>query len=593
MASSSLRDLLRRCDTLLHAQALHAAASKRGLLSAHTPLSAALLAAYCARRAPPSTALHLFHDLPSPPPPRSWNAAISALFRAAHCTAAHSLFDEMPSRTPVSWAAAVAGNAQNCRPARALLVFRAMAPLDTTPQSLSAAIAAATALLDRRLVALLHARAAKLGLHDPFVGSALVHAYGSSADLPLARQVFDEMPHPCVVAWSSLMGSFLRQGRPSLALALFREMVCTGAVAPNEFTLATALSACARVQDLAAGEQLHAFVIRRRGRVPDVFVSSALIDMYCKSGSLGRAAAVFELEFRALGKKGIPLWNTIIAGYAGGGRVRDAWGAVRAMGAAAVQPNAVTLAVVLPLCAAAGQLLRAGKEAHCFAIRMGLSREILVGNSLLDMYCKCGELSSAATVFDMMPERNRISWTAIINGHGRHGSAAEAVRLFRRMAAEPGIRPDEVTLVAVISACGHGGLVEEGLGLVKELTEVHGLVLTKEAHGAMVDLLARAGRLAEAARWAAMAPGKSALGALLSGCRIYGEVNRGESTARRLAAFEPDGTGFPSLLSSIYAENGMVDRAVGLRAAMSLKAHHKIRGCSWLETAVKQSNHFK
>ena len=575
---------------LRRGEAIHAAASKLGLASG----AAAALVRMYARCG--GAAVRAYEEVPASPPER-WNAAISSLFRSGVCDSARQLFDKMPCKNAVTWSALISGYAQNQRPVDALLVFKQMISETTCPgflpaQTLSSAISAGKDLRDLNCIAQIHCYAFKISCYvcnDCFVGSNLVDAYGKCSMLELAQRMFEEMLYKTVVSWSSLMASFIREGKSLMAMGLFRDIIKTRAIVPNEFILATVLSACAHLKDLAAGKELHAYMLRMRTREPleDIFVMSALIDMYCKCQNLDRAFSLFWKESNR--KKITPLWNTMITGYVGQGRVSDAWRMIRAM-SLEVQPNAVTLAIILPLCAAGGKLLRLGREAHCYSIRRALDLELLVGNSLLDMYCKCGGIASARKVFELMGEKNRISWTTLIDGYGMHGRASEAIRIFRQMAVESTAKPDQITFVALISACAHGGLVEEGLNLFKELKESHGLALTEEVNGAMVDLLARAGRLDEAREFLSVAPsgmGKNALGALLSGCRIHGEVNGAESTTRELVALEPDMSGFSALLSNIYAEKGMMAQAAEVRVAMTESNLLKKRGCSWVETRNK------
>lgn len=591
--------LLRHCPDLYLGEAVHADAAKRGLAGGADPfVSATLVEMYCrCAGAPSSAARKVFDEIPSPAP-ITWNAAISSFFRAGRCDCARSLFDRMPCRNGVTWSAVVAGYTQNGRGREALLVFKRMVEelgsarsSVPTPHSVAGVLSACVHLWDVSFAMQVHGYAAKISRYvedDDFVGSVLLDAYGKCGRLALARQVFDSMSHKNVVAWSSLMTSFLREDNPSEAMGLFREMICGGA-APNEVTLTTALSACAHLPDMTAGKELHGYLLRRRGEAPDIFMSSALIFMYGKCRSLDCARSVFEKDGDFLGRRVTPLWNTMVSAYVANGRADDAWRMIRSMcrlSSGAAAPNSITLAIILPLCATSS-LLPLGKETHCYAVRNGFDRELLVGNSLLDMYCKCGEISSARRQFELMPEKNRISWTTLIDGYGMHGGAAEAIGLFQRMVAEQRVNPDPITFVALISACSHCGLVEEGLRFFKEMKERHGVPPSAEVCASMVDLLARAGRIEEAKEFMATMPanpGASAWGALLGACRIHGEVADAESTIQHLLALEPEGTGFRTLLSNIYAERGMLDQVAKLRTAMAGEGVVKKRGYSWVET---------
>nr|CAD1823762.1 unnamed protein product [Ananas comosus var. bracteatus] len=125
------------------------------------------------------------------------------------------------------------------------------------------------------------------------------------------------------------------------------------------------------------------------------------------------------------------------------------------------------------------------------------SSDTLVHNILLDMYVKCGSLECCVKVFDEMDERNLISWTAVISGLGLHGRPHEALIWFKRM-EEEGFVPDNVALLAVLSACRHGGLVEEGLRLFECMKAKYRVEPEMDHYVCVVDLLCKYGRLREA-----------------------------------------------------------------------------------------------
>ncbi|CAA6659096.1 unnamed protein product [Spirodela intermedia] len=530
--------LLRHCPDIYLGEAVHADAAKRGLAGGADPfVSAALVEMYCrCAGALSGAARQAFDEIPrrrrSPgtPPFRASSAQAVATARGRSSTACPA-GTASPGRLSSPATPRTTREGKLCSSSRKW--WKNWARRDPP----------------------VHGYAAKVSRYvedDDFVGSVLLDAYGKCGRVAMARQVFDSMSHKNVVAWSSLMASFVREDNPSEAMGLFREMIWAGA-APNEVTLTTALSACAHLPSMTAGKELHAYLFRRRGENPDIFVSSALIFMYGKCRALDCARSVFEKDRDLLCRSVAPLWNTMVSGYVANGRADDAWLMIRSMcrlSSGAAAPNSITLAIILPLCATSSLLLL-GKETHCYAVRNGFDRELL-----------CGEISSARSQFELMPEKNRISWTTLIDGYGMHGGAAEAISLFQRMVAEQRVNPDPITF--------------EGLRFFKEM-ESHGVLPTAQVCASMVDLLARAGRIEEAKEFMSTmpaTPGASAWGALLGACRIHGEVADAESTLQHLLALEPEGTGF----------RGMLDQVAKLRTAMAGEGVVKKRGYSWVES---------
>nr|CAD1819112.1 unnamed protein product [Ananas comosus var. bracteatus] len=158
---------------------------------------------------------------------------------------------------------------------------------------------------------------------DAFIGAALVDMYGKCSCMGLAMKAFCFLRAKSVVAWSSLVANYVQNNDYFAALQAFREMTLANSEVPNAVTLTTLITACARIPSLLHGKELHSAVIRRRPSEPDVFVSTALVSMYCKCGR----------------------WPEHVAND----RVNDALSMIRLMGGALrnrVALNSVTMATV-------------------------------------------------------------------------------------------------------------------------------------------------------------------------------------------------------------------------------------------------------
>ncbi|KAF7100057.1 hypothetical protein CFC21_101615 [Triticum aestivum] len=297
-----------------------------------------------------------------------------------------------------------------------------------------------------------------------------------------------------------------------------------GGVVADGSTLASVLKACACVEDLGLGAQLHACACKA-GSDSETAVCNALITMYLKCGGGMRSAAA---AFDGVSEPNVITWTALIAGLAQNGLVAEAVSFHKEMVETGDRENGHCFASVL---SASGALpsLEHGKMVHCRVMNLGFCSDTVVGNALVNMYFKCGSSSDGRFVFRTMRVRDVVSWTAMILGFGRHGEAMNAVLSFREM-IHGGFRTDSITFLAVISACRQGGLVDEGLAIFHSMVEDHGVKPRREHCDCVVDLLGHAGRLKEAEeliRAVGLEMDSLARESLLGACGLHGEVELG------------------------------------------------------------------
>ncbi|CAN1249771.1 Pentatricopeptide repeat-containing protein At4g14170 [Linum perenne] len=181
-----------------------------------------------------------------------------------------------------------------------------------------------------------------------------------------------------------------------------------------------------------------------------------------------------------------------------------------------------------------------------------------------------------------MPVRDVFTWSSLILGYGLSGEVSNALSLFNQMLGR-GIKPNDVTFLGVLSACAHGGLVEQGR-LYLEMMEVHGVVPELKHYANMVDCLGRAGRLEEAERLVEempVEPDEAVLGAVLGSCRVHNNVEVGERIAKKLIRLKPEKAGYYVLLSNMYATSGRFEDAQVVRELMKNKNVAKVPGVSF------------
>ncbi|KAF3776382.1 Pentatricopeptide repeat-containing protein [Nymphaea thermarum] len=246
------------------------------------------------------------------------------------------------------------------------------------------------------------------------------------------------------------------------------------------------------------------------------------------------------------------------------------------------EPDEAVLVSVLVACAHLGAL-DLGWWIHGYVGRKGMKLSIRLGTALLDMYSKCGSLDASQRVFEDMPQRDVVCWNSMIMALAVHGDADGALKLFQRMEAYV-LRPDDITFVAVLTACSHGGLVEEGRRQFERMSRIYGIQHKTEHYTCMADALGRAGFVDEARKLLQSIPvcntGEAlAWRALLSASWHYRNIESAEFAAERLLQLEPH-SGVYSLLSNIYASAGKFDESQEIKKQMKERGVQKTPGCS-------------
>ncbi|KAF9605695.1 hypothetical protein IFM89_018038 [Coptis chinensis] len=508
------------------------------------------------------------------------------LFDLAIC-----LFNEMPEKDVTSWNTVLSCYYQDEQPEKVLDMFERMKSLGFEPDSMTftTVFSACTKLSELDRGRKIHEDLVRSGfVLDGYISSALVDMYGKCGYLDMARAVFEQIPRKDVVSWTSMISGYSLKGDSYSCVKLFRRMNEEG-VRPTLTTLTSLLTACSRTANLQEGKFIHGYIVRNRIE-PDIFIYSALIDLYFKCGS----ADLAEHIFKRMPKTHVVAWNVMISGYVMVGCYFEAMHIFRDMKDGNVRPNAVTFISVLPACSQLAALEQ-GREIHYLVIENRLENNEIVMGALQDMYAKCGDMVEARRVFDQLPERSFVSWTSMITAYGSHGQALEALELFHKM-EQSKAKPDGVTFLAVMSACSHGGLVDQGCHYFNVMTSKYGIKPTLEHYSCLVDLLGRAGRLSEAYGILQSNPAikevVGSLSALLSACNMHKNVYLGEEIARLLMKKDPDDPVTYIVLSNLYASVGKWGDVRKTRLKMKELGLKINPGCSWIEVDKRLNSFF-
>ncbi|XP_024931389.3 pentatricopeptide repeat-containing protein At1g20230 isoform X1 [Ziziphus jujuba] len=460
-----------------------------------------------------------------------------------------------------------------------------------------------------------------LSQRDMVIWSALIAGYSRFGCVDEAKVLFYEMRNaglePNTVSWNGMITGFNHSGLYSEATSMFQKMHLEG-FQPDSATISSVLSAIGDLKDFDMGIQVHSYVVKQ-GLGPDKCIVSALIDMYGKCSCTLEMSEVFnesdQMDVGAcnalvtgLSRNGlvdnsmeafrrfkgqelelnIVSWTSIIACCSQNGKDMDALELFREMQLEGLKPNSITIPCLLPACGNIAALMH-GKAAHCFSIRIGISNDVYVGSALIDMYAKCGRIELSQLCFDKMPNRNLVSWNAIMKGYAMHGKAKETMEMFHEM-QRSGQKPDLISFTCVLSACSQKGLTDEGWFYFNSMSQEHGIEARLEHYACMVTLLGRAGKLEEAYSMIKRMPFKPdacVWGALLSSCRVHNNVGLGEIAAEHLFKLEPRNPGNYILLSNIYASKSMWNEVDRVRDMMNSMGLRKNPGCSWIEVKNK------
>ncbi|XP_011628407.1 pentatricopeptide repeat-containing protein At4g21065 [Amborella trichopoda] len=494
---------------------------------------------------------------------------------------ARYLFDNNPERNMVLWTAMLTGHTQNaeCQKAAEIFCEMQMAGVKSNQFTFPSILSACAALRSKELGLQVHASVLQTGFSiNVFVQSALIDMYSKCDDLASAQRVLDGMAVADEVSWNSLLGGYVKHQREEEALLLFKEMHIRS-LRIDDFTFPSVLNACASLIDLKQGNCAHAMIVKT-GFGTCKHVGNALVDMYAKCGSLECASRALE----GLPGPDVVSWTSLLTGYTHHGLHEEALKLFCEMRIARVKPDEFVIASALSACAGLS-VLELGQQFHAIFVRLGFGSSLSIDNSLVTMYAKCGCIEDAHLVFDLMLIRDVVSWTALIVGYAQNGRGKDALSLYEQMILN-GDKPDYITFIGVFFACSHAGLLEAGRQHFKSMHKAHNIKPRAEHYACMIDMLGRAGKIQEAESLLnemSVEPDATVWKALLSACRVHGNVRLAEKAAKSLFKLEPDNAVPYVMLSNIYSSAGKWDDSAKIRRLMKERGVTKEPGCSWIE----------
>ncbi|XP_031486020.1 pentatricopeptide repeat-containing protein At3g09040, mitochondrial isoform X1 [Nymphaea colorata] len=449
----------------------------------------------------------------------SWNMGLVACLRVGDIAGARTVFEEMPQRSEMAWDAMICEYLQQGELAMCLSLFQKMRACggcvcssSLSQKLFSRVVGISGSVGDVNLGKILHSHVLKLGfrlmLH---LGNALVDMYAKCGEMDFAQKTFERLPEKDASSWNSILSGYLRNEGTDEVVALFASMN-QSSQAPNQFTFALVLSACARLGMVGLGMQVHCSVVKT-GFEFNPFCEGSLIDMYCKCNYINDARLLFDkitrpdtvswtamisgyvqvgglqealklfLEmwklgaepdrvtfatiisacasqgmlddaqrlFHQLSNPNVVVWNAMISGNAQNGHENEALRLFQEMRLSGVKPTRSTYGSILSVCAHLTDLVL-GQQIHSEVIKLGLDKNVYVGSALITVYSRCSIVEDAHEVFVAVDNRNIVLWNAILGCYAQNSDPSKVVELFASLLSSS-FQPDEVTYTSILNAC--------------------------------------------------------------------------------------------------------------------------------------------
>ncbi|KAG7955699.1 hypothetical protein I3843_11G085900 [Carya illinoinensis] len=499
---------------------------------------------------------------------------------------AYKVFEKMPEKNTVTWTLMITRFMQLGCPRDAIDLFLDMIFSGNVPDqfTLSGVLSACAELELLSLGQQLHSWVTRVGMPlDACVGCCLVDMYAKCASVDDSTKVFNRMVDHNVMSWTAIITGYVQSGEcDKEAVELFSEMI-TSHVLPNHFTFSSVLKACANLSDPRMGEQVYTHAVKL-GLASVNCVGNSLISLYARSGMMEDARKAFDMLF----EKNMISYNAIVDGYAKNLNSEKAFELFHEIVDTGIGASAFTYASLLSGAASIVAISK-GEQIHATVLKSGFESNQCICNALISMYSRCGNIEAAFQVFNYMGDRNVISWTSMITGFAKHGFASRAMDMFHKM-LEVGVRPNEVTYIAVLSACSHARLISEGWKLFNSMHKEYGIFPRMGHYACMVDLLGRSGSLLEAFEFVNSMPFKAdalVWRTFLGACRVHGNKELGKHAAKMILEQDPHDPAAYILLSNLYASSGQWEDVAIIRKTMKERNLIKEAGCSWIEVGNK------
>ncbi|KAJ8753853.1 hypothetical protein K2173_000107 [Erythroxylum novogranatense] len=335
-----------------------------------------------------------------------------------------------------------------------------------------------------------HAALLRHGLHhDTYIFNVVLRSSLVMGQTSYACLVFAHIQHPNIFIWNTMIRGLVTNSCFQKSIDFYHSMRTKGFL-PNDLTFPFVLRACAQLLDFELGLKIHNLVVKM-GFSYNVVVNVGLVNLFAKCGLMEHAFEVFD----ECPEKSVLAWTEVITGFIGVGKCREAIDVFRRLLKMGLRPDSFTLVRVLSACIRVGDL-RNGELIDEYITEFGMSRNVFVNTSLVDLYAKCGSMDKARGVFDGMREKDIVCWSAMIQGYASNGMPNEALELFHMMLNE-NLRPDCYAMVGALCACASLGALEYG-EWVTNLMDKNVFLANHVLATALIDMYAKCGSMTRA-----------------------------------------------------------------------------------------------
>lgn len=507
------------------------------------------------------------------------NSLVTMYFNCGSAGDAYGAFVETGREfgDEITYNAVISGLARMGRDEEALLMIKDMLAVGLKPTQRTF-VSVMRACFNSDIARQVHGLAIMMSFGDcNLANNAAITMYSNCGELAAACSVFRMLEEKDIVSWNAIIASYAKENLSKDAISAYLQMQRNG-IEPDEFTIGSLLSS---LDKLEAVEMIHAILIKRV-LVFKVEVVNALLSAYSRNDEIVKAHEIFC----NMHSRNLISWNAMISGFLLNGFAGEGLQKFTELLQSGLNPNHYTLSLVLSICSSVSDLLH-GKETHAYLLKFGYFFHTLLGNALIALYSKCGELNLSLRVFYSMIQRDAVSWNSVISAFAMHGEGKEAIRWFEAMQHSSEVRPDKATFTAVLSACSHSGLVADGIRIFSLMVKEYGIEPEMHQFSCIVDLLGRAGFVDVAERFIkdsgnVIDPG--VWWTLLSSCVTHGHLQLGNMIAKFLLETGQDDPTLYVLLSNLHADAGKWEESANFREAMRKCGVAKQRGSSWISS---------
>ncbi|KAH7433435.1 hypothetical protein KP509_07G069700 [Ceratopteris richardii] len=489
------------------------------------------------------------------------NALVDMYAKCGAVHKAHDVLKGLPSRNVITWNALITGYAQGCKGEQALLCFEQMQCEGVSPDAVTftCILKACGCIGAVEKGEQIHDEIVRCGYlkKDLILGTALVDMYAKCGAFPKAHEVLEELPFRNEFCWSALISGYAEQGYGQQALLCYEAMKHDG-LSPCRVTYLSILKACGSLKARELGEQIHEEIGRQGLLKEDTMLGNALIDMYTKCGTLSKAEQLLD----ELSVRDVVSWSTLIAGYSKQGQEEKAFISFERMQDEGITPNVVTFACILKACGSTGANDK-GEKVHEEIIRQGLlDNNLLLGNTLVDMYSKCGALGKAQQVMEELSVRDDVTWNTLIAGFAQHGQCEQALSSYEYM-QQDGFAPGKATFLCLLKACGCIGAFLKGEQIHEKMTRLGLSNNDTMLSTALVDMYAKCGALEKAYHVLRELPVQNEVSysALLGACERQIDVKAGRWAFEHAVQANKNDALIYAQMANIYAAAGMQEDA--------------------------------